>query len=96
MHLVALLMIVLAVAACVEMGAFPSPFCRLLIRIESGRVSIEKGSLPARACQFLSDAIRSAGVDRGFIAVSGTSRVRFSREIPEGSRQQIRNILLNL
>lgn len=95
MHMVVLLVTVLAVAACIEMGVFPSPFCRLLVRIDSGRVSIERGSLPARAREFLSDAIRSAGIARGFIAVSGTSRVRFSREIPEGSRQQIRNILLN-
>lgn len=95
MQVVVLLVAVLAVAACVEMGVFPSPFCRLLIRIDSGRVSIAKGSLPARAREFLADAIRSAGIERGFIAVSGPSRVRFSREIPEGCRQQIRNILLN-
>lgn len=95
MHLVVLLVIVLAVAACVELGAFPSPFCRLLVRIDSGRVSIERGSLPARAREFLSDALRGAGVNRGFISVSGKSHVRFSHEIPEESRQQIRNILLN-
>jgi hypothetical protein len=95
MHMVVILVTVLAVAACIEMGVFPSPFCRLLVRIDSRGLSIERGSLPPRAREFLSDAIRSARIDRGFIAVSGANRVRFSREIPEECRQQIRNILLN-
>lgn len=96
MHLAVLVIAVLLMVACAEMGLFPSPFCRVLIRIDGGRVSFERGSLSARTREFLSDAIRGAGVRGGFVSVSGNSRVRFSPGIPEESRQQIRNILLNL
>lgn len=79
----------------VGIGLLPSPFSRTTVRIRNGQIRIAGADLPPRARQHVADVVREAGLPAGFITLSGDRRVTFSRSIPEGMRQRLRNILLN-
>lgn len=79
----------------IGIGLLPSPFSRTTIRIRNGQIRIAGADLPSRAREHVADVVREAGLHGGFIAVSKARRVTFSRGIPEGIRQRLRNILLN-
>lgn len=79
----------------VGIGLLPSPFCRTTIRIRNGQIRIAGADLPPRAREHVADVMREAGLPAGFVTLSGDRRVAFSRSIPEGMRQRLRNILLN-
>jgi len=76
-------------------GLLPSPFSRTTIRIRNGQIRISGTDLSSRAREHVADVMREAMLPSGFITVSGDRRVKFSRSIPEGMRQRLRNILLN-
>lgn len=79
----------------VGVGLLPSPFSRTTIRIRNGQIRIAGADLPSRAREHVADVVREAGLHGGFITMSKARRVIFSRGIPEGIRQRLRNILLN-
>jgi len=79
----------------VAMGVLPSPFSRTIIRIRKGGILVTRAELPPRAKEHLADVIRNAMVQGGFITLSSSRSVAFSSEVPQGIRQQVRNILLN-
>ena len=95
MPLLVLVVLLVVIFSCIELGVFPSPFSRILVRVRGGQILVEKGSLPGRAKDFLVDVLKNSGGARGFISVSSQGRVRFSSGIPGAVRQQVRNILLN-
>ena len=90
-----LILVGLAWWLLVGIGLLPSPFSRTTIRIRNGQIRIAGADLPSRAREYVADVVREAGLQGGFIAVSKARRVTFSRGIPEGIRQRLRNILLN-
>jgi hypothetical protein len=93
MHILVLLALVVISVAIVEMGVVASPFSRVRIEIKAGTMRLVRGALSTRATQLLSDIIRDGNVGSGFITVSGTGKVRFSREVPARLHQQVRNVV---
>lgn len=79
----------------VAFGIVPSPFSRTIIRIRKGSILVRGAELSPRAKEHVADIIRSAMVQGGFITLSASRSITFSREVPDSIRQQIRNILLN-
>lgn len=90
-----LILVGLAWWLLVGIGLLPSPFSRTTIRIRNGQIRIAGADLPSRAREHVADVVREAALQGGFITVSKARRVTFSRGIPEGIRQRLRNILLN-
>jgi hypothetical protein len=66
-----------------------------VIRIRHQGLHISRGRLRADAREAVSDILRSAGVSRGFIAITAQNRVSFSSRIPSTIHQRLRNVLLN-
>lgn len=81
--------------AAVSAGLFPSPFCRVLVRVESGELRVVRGDLRAQQRMHLADVFRESGLRSGFITLSSGNAVTFSSGIPGHLRQRLRNILLN-
>lgn len=79
----------------VGIGLLPSPFSRTTIRIRNGQIRIAGADLQPRARQHVADVMRETRLPAGFITLSADRRLKFSRSIPEGMRQRLRNILLN-
>jgi hypothetical protein len=77
------------------LGFFPSPFCKVLVRIQRGEINVRKGSLNARAKEHISDIIKESNLEKGFIAISSNRRIEFSFGFPQRLRQTIKNVLLN-
>jgi len=90
-----LILVGLAWWLLVGIGLLPPPFSRTTIRIRNGQIRIAGADLPPRVRAYVADVVREAMLPGGFIALSGNRRVAFSRGIPEGVRQRLRNILLN-
>ena len=79
----------------VHAGLVPSPFSRTTIRIRNGEINVAGADLAPRAKEHVADVVREEMLFRGFITISTGRMVRFSREVPAGIRQRLRNILLN-
>lgn len=92
-----LIVITLAGLAFLAMwlGFVPPPHATTLITIKNGRLFLRKGQLRGYAREHATDLLANAGVSRGFIAIVPQNSVMFSRQIPSGIRQQLRNVLLN-
>lgn len=84
----------LAVLA-VWQGFIPPPHATTLIRIRDGTVSIRRGRVQSHAREHIADILRDAGVSTGYIAITPENWVAFSRRIPPGLHQRLRNVLLN-
>lgn len=93
--LIALGLVALGGWLAVGLGFVPPPGAATVIRIASGRISLKRGQLRAQAREDLADVLSSAGIACGFIAMTGESRVHFSRNIPPELHQRLRNVLLN-
>jgi hypothetical protein len=79
----------------VQFGFVPPPQAILLIRIRSGQIKIRRGNLRPLAKDFVSEILQTAKISQGFIAVTSSHRVFFSRNIPQRVHQRLRNVLLN-
>lgn len=66
-----------------------------LIRIRSGNIQHVRGKVSALAREHVLDILSEANVVTGFIAINAQKRVTFSRNIPSGIHQKLRNVLLN-
>ena len=87
------LLTVASAFALVWLEVIPPPQARILIRIRNRALDARRGTVRshARKCEIL----RYGDVARGFIAVTGDSKVYFSRNIAPALRQRIRNVILN-
>ena len=90
-----LLILVVIAWVSVLLRFFPSPFCKVLVRIQRGEICVKKGSLNARAREHISDVIRESHLEKGFIAISSNRRIEFSFGFPQHLRQTLKNVLLN-
>ena len=81
--------------ALVAFGIVTSPFSRTTIRIRNGQIRVAGAELSPRAKEHVADVIREAMIFSGFISLSASREVRFSRDVPESVHQRLRNILLN-
>jgi hypothetical protein len=79
----------------VQLGFLPPPHAIVLIRVRGEKLRVARGRVKAQAHEFISDIVQEANVAKGFIAVTPGKRVFFSREIPRGVHQRLRNVLLN-
>jgi len=94
MFLAAVFVLAVGVAA-VGLGFLPPPFSGTLIRISGGVVEVRKGAVRPNVRQDVGDVLRNAGISQGFIAITAERRLAFSRSIPAGVRQRLRNVLFN-
>jgi hypothetical protein len=94
MPLLIILLVGVAVFALIEAGFIPSPVARVHLVVKNGKTDIVRGMLASRSRELVSDIIKNSDVATGFITVSGSSKVRFSRSIPGRIRQQLTNVVL--
>ena len=85
----------LAFWLAVSLGWWPSPIAATVVRICEGKVAVARGQLRTTAREDVTEELESVGVRCGFITLSAAGRVRFSRSIPPGLHQRLRNVLLN-
>ena len=95
MPLLFIVLLVAVVLFAIWSGRLAPPHARTLIRVHDGQVRIARGQLPSRACQFVADILREAGVSSGYIAIISAQSVAFSKGIPANIHQRLRNVLLN-
>lgn len=88
---------ILLVAAflTVWLGFVPPPGAAILIKIRNGSLDVRRGTLRLHARDCVAEILRDASVSHGFIAITSSNRVMFSRQIPGELRQRLRNVLLN-
>ena len=95
MLLIVIAIFVLLVVLVIRAGYVPPPYASALIRVRNGAVDVSRGHVRSAARQFVADILRDGGVSNGYIAVMSGNSIAFSRTIPEGIRQRLRNVLLN-
>ncbi len=93
--LIAAVITVIVWSLLVAIGSVPSPFARIVIRIQGGGARLVKGALKPGARDHIVDLLGGAGIKSGFITIGADSRVSFSPQIPGHLHQQLRNIILN-
>ena len=97
----ALLFLLLVVAAVVVfglpigLGIVPPWNATTVIRIRAGKVVLKRGQLRGPVRDDVEEVVAGAGLTSGFIALTSESRACFSRNVPEATRQRLRNVLLN-
>lgn len=64
------------------------------ILIDDGTLRLRKGWVPAPVLSTLTDILRDAGVQQGYITLSKDRRVTVSWHVPPALHQNIRNVLL--
>ena len=95
MWLIPILCLVILAFAAVWFGFIPPPNAETLVRVREGTVWVSRGQLQPHAKQDVAEILCEAEVSKGFIAVTSTNRVIFSRHIPAAVRQRLRNVILN-
>ncbi len=91
----AIVVLLLAALALFWSGRLPPPHAATLIRIQGDRLELRRGHLEVQAREHVAEILRDAGVSRGYVAITPGNRVIFSRQIPPGVHQRLRNILVN-
>jgi hypothetical protein len=81
--------------AAVSLGYVPPPHASTLLRIRAGALHVARGRLQPHAREHVAEILLEVGISRGFVAVTPTNRVTFSRNIPAAIHQRLRNVLLN-
>jgi hypothetical protein len=93
------LLTIVAIAAAwllaVLLDFIPPPHAKILIKIHEGQFKVTRGQLRAQPREFVWDILQQAGITHGYIAITYYKRASFSRNIPGGIRQRLRNVLLN-
>jgi len=79
----------------IGLGLVPPWNATTVIRIRAGKVVVKRGQLRGPVRDDVAEVVAGAGLTSGFIALTSESRVCFSRNIPESTRQRLRNVLLN-
>lgn len=87
--------VLLVLWLAVSLGRWPSPSAATVIRIHAGKVAVTRGQLRTTTREDVAEVLKSAGVRSGFITLSKAGEVRFSRTVPPGLHQRLRNVLLN-
>ena len=77
------------------LGILPPLNARCVIRFRAGVCSLRGAALPYHVKGSVAEILQTAGVKRGFIAITPDSRVKFSWQIPKAIHQRLRNVLLN-
>lgn len=95
MWLIPILCLVAVAFAAVWFGFVPPPHASTLLRVHEGTIRVAKGQLGSIAREHVTDILAEAGVVRGFVAITHSNRVIFSRQIPAAVHQRLRNVLLN-
>jgi hypothetical protein len=95
MWLIPILCLVAGAFAAVSFGIVPPPHASTLLRVQPGTIRVTKGQVKPFAREHVREILAEAGVARGFIAITHSNRVIFSRHIPESVHQRLRNVLLN-
>ena len=90
-----LAVLVVAIVFSIANGWVPPPNAGTLIRIRDGKVQVPKGLLRSDAKIAVEEILHDADVAEGWIAIMGETGVVFSRRIPAGVQQRLRNVLLN-
>ena len=78
-----------------QSGLVPPPNATTVIQIRTGELRVTRGRIPPHAREHVTDILADAKVTRGFIAMTRSRKVIFSRHIPQAIRQQLRNVLMN-
>lgn len=94
MLIVILIAIVVLIFAAIELGFIPPFNARIIVRMSAGSLVFEKGRLEGNASEHVEAILREARVSEGFVAIT-SGRVYFSRQIPPGVHQRLRNVMLN-
>ncbi|MDA0833800.1 MAG: hypothetical protein O3A29_10990 [Planctomycetota bacterium] len=73
----------------------PPPNVNTLVKIRSGSIHVTRGALTSLTKEHIAGIVNETGIVHGFIAITPSQRVVFSRHIPPLVQQQIRNVLVN-
>lgn len=95
MWLIAILFTPAVAFAAIWLGFVPPPYAGTLLRVREGAIRVTKGQIRPHVREDVTEILAQAGVARGFIAITGSHRVTFSRNIPAAVHQRLRNVLLN-
>jgi hypothetical protein len=95
MWLLLLLGVVTACLIALQLGIIPPLTAHTLIQVRNGAVHVRRGRLSPRTVQYVTDILGEHGVSDGYVAITHSRRVAFSRMIPPEIHQQLRNVLLN-
>lgn len=95
--------LILAVAALVlvagflliHFGLLPPPHAHTLVRFQGGQLQLKRGQLRGLARDQVRVLLEEAGVSKGYLAITSSPRVYFSRTIPSTYHQRLRNVVLN-
>jgi hypothetical protein len=90
-----IVVLLLAAFSLVWLGFVPPPNTSTLIRIRDGSLQVSRGNLRPHVKEHVSDILRDAKVTKGFIAITSSNRLMFSRRIPARVHQRLRNVILN-
>ena len=77
------------------LGFFPPWNATIVIRIGDGELLVKRGQVRGQVRDDVEEVLAGARVTSGFVALTPDGRVHFSRNIPEPTRQRLRNVLLN-
>ncbi|MEY4387682.1 MAG: hypothetical protein RLY20_2965 [Verrucomicrobiota bacterium] len=77
------------------LGLFPPLHATIVVCIRAGRLIVKRGHLRGQVLEDVAEVLASVGVTNGFIALSNSGRVYFSRTIPRSVHQRLSNVLLN-
>jgi hypothetical protein len=77
------------------LGILPPLNARCVVRIRNAGCSVQGDALPHHVVNSVAEILQTAGVKRGFIAITPNARVKFSCQIPKAIHQRLRNVLLN-
>jgi hypothetical protein len=95
MWIIAALSLAAVAFVAVSLGFVPPPNASTLLHFREGAVRVTRGSIAPHAREHVSEILSGAGVLRGFIGITPSQHVAFSRHIPAEVRQRLRNVLLN-
>ncbi len=79
----------------VKFDFVPPLSSKILIKIHNQQLRVTRGQLRAQPREFVSDILQQAGITHGYIAITYYNHAAFSRNIPTGIRQRLRNVILN-
>jgi Protein of unknown function (DUF3634) len=68
------------------------PRYRFVVRIEDGVPRLAEGKATAAFLKELAQVCADAGVRRGWVGCTGRRSLSFSRDIPPGCQQRLRNL----
>ena len=63
------------------------------IQVKNGHAIAKKGIIRGHACSDISEVFRKQGLKTGEIWIAKDGKITFSRDVPKGIRQRLRNVV---